>query len=592
MLFRLRQVEQHEILQSPLSGGIEAVIEAQGIEAALAACLVASQVVGRPLGEGGGEAQGAAAVDDGLAEAEAHEAHPVLRLLPTERVVVERAGDAGGVGVPVGAVLASDDLLDDDGHLLILVEVVGGPGVLLCPPEEGRRPDGAHRVAKLLQPMLIGSAVRDHGGHVDAGVRLVVGVLQEGGGADTDRLVDCLYDGLEVGDQLLTEWLGEEDLQERLVAHITGRDLLEVVLFNEAGELVGGEHHGAGDGEVDGGILLGNLGRAQDHVDEGEAASLAAERAIPDPAEEEGLVVVLWTELGDDALGALGPVVADDLDQLLLDLLGGAVGVDLQVLDLVGDGVERLGPEPAAELVSPAVEVEALGGDGGQHPLQVPHRVGPGDLHHRLRVAEDEGAEAVVVGHIAVQLHEERAAVLPDEGGAARLRLLLHTQVAAEDQEGEVPLLPLDHLHQMKAGALVVDTAPQVGHVADDAQGVVPILRPDGLGLLEGAGQHDLRPPPHPQRLAPVVERLQDRRAVLLDEAGVHHREERGVEAHRVLHQDDDLHIGDRGVVVEVHPILDELDHRQEDGGVALPVEEVVDGLAVRSFDELVAPMA
>ena len=127
--------------------------------------------------------------------------------------------------------------------------------------------------------------------------------------------------------------------------------------------------------------------------------------------------------------------------------------------------------------------------------------------------------------------------------------------------------------------------------VGYDAQDVAPVLPVVFQSLLSAAGQDDLGSAPHPQRLAPFVEGLQNAQPRLLDQTGVHHGKVRGDEVYRVLYQDDYLDIGDGGVVVQVERVLYELDHGQEQRRIPLPVEDLVDGVARLLLESLHPPV-
>ncbi len=133
--------------------------------------------------------------------------------------------------------------------------------------------------------------------------------------------MDDLDDLCKVEHQIWLQGLGEEYFQKRFIRQIRCGDVLEVVFLDELGELVGGDHDGAGDGKVDFRVFGLELRRSEDHVYEGKTSAFASQRTSSDPAEKEGFVVVVPAELGDDAFGSLAPIGPDDFDEFLLHLL-------------------------------------------------------------------------------------------------------------------------------------------------------------------------------------------------------------------------------------------------------------------------------
>ncbi len=181
MLLRLFEFEKFQILQPSHVQGMVTVFQVQCIERMLAACLVSAQKLCGPLRMGGRETQGRAVVHHRLAEAEAQHSHPVLGLFPAKWIVVQGPGDSTDVWIPVGAVLAADDLLDDDCHFLILQHMFGGFQVLFCTSEIGGSPYSTDCVTQLLEPLLVITHIGKHAGLIDSGKGLVVGVLQKTG---------------------------------------------------------------------------------------------------------------------------------------------------------------------------------------------------------------------------------------------------------------------------------------------------------------------------------------------------------------------------------------------------------------------------
>ena len=191
--------------------------------------------------------------------------------------------------------------------------------------------------------------------------------------------------------------------------------------------------------------------------------------------------------------------------------------------------------------------------------------------------AEDEVAEAEVLEHDVAQLLEEEGRPLQQEVGAeaAGEHLVLGARGVQDDRH--VREHPAHVAREVGPGLRVLAAAPRELDVGDDAEHVVAVRGEGVLGLLPRRAQQDLRPRPHPQDLLRDVEPLLDHPLRVVEELGVHHRQERRVVADVVLDEQDHLHADLARVVERVAPVLHRLDDADEDAGVALPQERPLD---------------
>ena len=96
--------------------------------------------------------------------------------------------------------------------------------------------------------------IRNHIGGIDAGERLIVGILEQRTGTDGDRTLRCLKEGEEVGYQGIRQLRMQEVLQYLIIAGIAQRYRIEIVAHHEFIEDIGTEHHGFR--YLHGGILI------------------------------------------------------------------------------------------------------------------------------------------------------------------------------------------------------------------------------------------------------------------------------------------------------------------------------------------------
>ena len=144
------------------------------------------------------------AVHHHTAEPQRHRGDTVLRRHGTGRIEVVRAGHAGHVWVEAVAVRGPHQFLHDHRHLLFFRAVRSGPEVVLGVLAEGgcvHALDGRLQLGQAHAPSRV--VVGQHVGLVDAGQRLILGVLEQARGADGQRVADQLQEGGQIADRRL-----------------------------------------------------------------------------------------------------------------------------------------------------------------------------------------------------------------------------------------------------------------------------------------------------------------------------------------------------------------------------------------------------
>ena len=270
------------------------VAHVEGIEAGLrvAQCRLHLRGLQHLLGMIGRDAQRLSAVDDILAQSQSQRGDTLLGGLVADGVVVQRTEHARERGIIAVTILTADDLLQDDGHLLLVDDVLRGYHICLRVLVVHRGVDALDGTGQHAQHLILVVQIGYHIRTVDAGEGLVVAVLQERTGTDGNRRLDSIEEGEEVGYQRVGKLRTEEVLQDFLVGGIAQGYGVEVVLLHKLVEEVGTEHDGLRYRHL-GTLVLVQLGVAlDDAVEEGQAAALAAERAFAD-AGEVGITVEL-----------------------------------------------------------------------------------------------------------------------------------------------------------------------------------------------------------------------------------------------------------------------------------------------------------
>ncbi len=190
---------------------------------------------------------------------------------------------------------------------------------------------------------------------------------------------------------------------------------------------------------------------------------------------------------------------------------------------------------------------------------------------------EDEVPEAEILEDHAPQPLEHEIGALLQESGADPLGELLVLGMRGVQHDRNVRMGHSDALGEVDSGGRLLDPVARKLDVRDHAQDIGVEALEGALRLLPGRAEEDLRPGPHAQDLLREVGGLPDQPSRVVEELGIHDRQERRVVAQAVLDQQDDLHADRFDVVRRVLPILDRLDDRHQDARVAQPDEGALD---------------
>ena len=105
--------------------------------------------------------------------------------------------------------------------------------------------------------------------------------------------------------------------------------------------------------------------------------------------------------------------------------------------------------------------------------------------------------------------------------------------------------------------------------------------------FVVGAGEDDLRTAALAQRGIVSGEGFRGEVPALREDVAVQVRQDGGIEADGVLHEQDHLHAHLADVMVDVHLVLHQLDDGQDEVGIAQPAENIVEDAQVLMLDTL-----
>ncbi len=125
-------------------------------------------------------------------------------------------------------------------------------------------------------------------------------------------------------------------------------------------------------------------------------------------------------------------------------------------------------------------------------------------------------------------------------------------------------------------------------YIGDDAQQIVFVTVVEFGSFVVAGRQQDFRAGALAQHLLLLVERIFQEFGILQQQQFVKFGQVGGVEADRILDQQDGLHTAVQDVFLGVHLVLDQLDDGDDELRIAVPREDVVQSRTVLLFDAAV----
>ena len=542
------------------------------------------------VGVVGRHAQGLSAVDDVLAQSQCQARYALLGFLVADGIVVERAQHAADIGIVVVAILPAHHGLQYHSHLLLVYHVLCGGHVSLGVAVVNRGIDSLDGASQHTQHLILVLKIGYHVSAVDACKRLVVGIFEQRRGAYGYRRVRGIEESEEVCNERIGQLGTQKGVQDFVVGRIAQGYLVEIVLLHESIEDVGTQHHrlrnlhrGVGK-PAELGMPLDNV------VEESQSAPLAAERAVADTRKVGIAVELAAVEDGNGAYVLHVAILHDGIED---DLLVGIYVLQLVPCDVFQEGrhgKDSPRTEPPAHVVARDVAQHGVVGDAEDVVLKLLQIMHSHDLGMALWVTEDEVAEAHVLFEYVSEVAAHGLRVLVDKEEALGLGLGAVIRLRTLKDKGHILVAAAYLAQKLQARLRVLVHRTLLGrhgighgeaHVGDDAQRVVMVLLVECHGLLVVSCQHHLGPSAHTHRGGMGVEGLGRELLALHEDIAVEVGQYGRIETYAVFDQKYHLHAGFGYVVLEVHLVLNQLDDRQYEVGVAEPAEHIVEHLEV-----------
>ncbi len=361
------------------------------------------------------------------------------------------------------------------------------------------------------------------------------------------------------------------------VGQIAQRHWIEVVGLHKLVEHVGAQHHRVGYVHRHAIEVVANGIVLYDAVDERNAAALASERPLPYAGKVAVTVETLTLELGHHTAVFHFAIFDNEVEKQLShgrSLVDVAEAVHLHHLRYWEQGARV---EPARNVIFLSVIQQRLGRNVENVVLQL---LEAADTHYfaaRVGVADYEVAKAEVVHYGLPEIDGQLFAVFVEESAAELGHAFAVFRVARLDDDGQVGVAVAQIARQAQTRVLVLDAAALERHIADYAQYMLAVVVVEPPGLLVVARQHHLWPSAHAQHGLVGVERLGGEPLRLAQDELIERGQNRGVEAHRVLNEQNHLYAHAHNVVLGIQLVLEQLDDGHQQVDIAQPAEHIVD---------------
>ena len=328
----------------------------------------------------------------------------------------------------------------------------------------------------------------------------------------------------------------------------------------------------------------------QHTVNERQTARLATQGAFAQASKTDGAAIRIAVETSHHALTEHCSVVADQCHEfvsVLLDRLemGAIEGANRRCQ---WEQTARI--EPLREVVLRGVILEYRVGDLRNQFLHIAQIFGASDQCAIDWIAELEIAKCELASDIVGQLLVEGLRVLLNKAHFELLGLLAETLLGRLQQNGHQWIIFTNQATEIDTRVLLfvrtaVGRAQRKTDVRDHTEQVAFVTLVDSNGVLIVGRQEDLRAGTLAQNLLLFVVGIFQKLTVLQQHKFVDRRQIGRVVTDRVLDQQDRLHTALQDILIGIHSVLDQLDDSDNQVGIAVPAEDVVESRAILLLD-------
>ena len=193
------------------------------------------------------DTQSQSAVNDILAESQCQTDGTFFSRFVIDRIIVDGTGHSRYGRIITVAILGSDYLLQNNGHLFLVDDVTGGLHVSLAVTIINRSIHTFYRITQHTEHFIFVFQIRNHIGGIDTGKRLVMRILKKTGRTDGYRSFHHIEESKEVFHQTVGKFGFQKGSQNGIIIGIAQSQLIKKIRIHELIKDIGTQHHGLGN---------------------------------------------------------------------------------------------------------------------------------------------------------------------------------------------------------------------------------------------------------------------------------------------------------------------------------------------------------
>ena len=318
------------------------------------------------------ERKAPAAIDHRAPQSQCDRGDAVAELHRRHGVEIVRSSNSGKVRIKPRIVASTDHLLKNDRHLFFFQAVRRGPHVSFGMLAEGGSINPFDRFHELVEAdREFALLVRQHEGLVYTGERLVLRILEQAGGAHSQRVIHFA----EELEQLIANGGGQGGFEKALfnfgLVRAIQREISQIVLAQKAVKHIGGQYDRGRHGHSDARKHTRETMLLEQMPHEGQTARLTAQRSNTYPQKESiGRSQCRRTEVSNQDLTLFAAIVADRGDQIIAQVLGAGEVGNFPGTKFLGESKFGSRHQPMRKMIPLGVVGHAFRGHLLQHGFQ------------------------------------------------------------------------------------------------------------------------------------------------------------------------------------------------------------------------------
>ena len=290
-------------------------------------------------------------------------------------------------------VTRTHNLLQNDRHFFLIDQVGSSRHIGLAIPVKDRGVDCFDGIADGTQHLVLIVDLGHHIGRVDSGEGLIMRIFQQTRRTDGDGAFHHLEKGHQIFDQPRRQTGPEEVFQNRIIIDIAQCNGIQLVRLHKLVENIGTDHHGFGNGNGEIRVFQGRI-PLHHRPDKCQATPFAAQRTVTNAGEIAVFVESFFLVNRHDAGVLHAAVLHDQIENQLPGFVHIFIVAHIDMFQYFGGREHGAGIKEAGEMIPAQVVNQRIVGDLEYFLLKVFKAFDPHDFLFRLRIENDEIAEA------------------------------------------------------------------------------------------------------------------------------------------------------------------------------------------------------